>query len=135
MILRPASGDDAGESKARVGEPSMRATQLPRIDIDAQLIDPWSDTPDCSVDDPQGCVPGMRRFKRLVREDYYMAEAIWAGVFCSLGVGAGMSLVRAVIAASEASEPVTGYIYDPAAAASAAAAAAATLDQLAQVAL
>ena len=138
----PISTDDA--ASARSGDISMNtaasvssdaATSKPRpaaasIDLDTQLIDPWSEAEECSLDAPSlDCVPGLERFKQLIREDYYLAEAIWAGVFCSLGVGVGMQLVRAVIAAP-ASAPMpevdwiaTGYIMTPPAAAAAAAAA------------
>ena len=76
--------------------------------LDAPLFDPWSETPDeCSIDNPSGCLPGplltptprpcahalrlsvvppllagLERFKQMVREDYYMAEALWAAAAC-----------------------------------------------------
>ena len=76
--------------------------------LDAPLFDPWSETPDeCSIDTPSGCLPGplltptprlcshtfrlsvsppllagLERFKQMVREDYYMAEALWAAAAC-----------------------------------------------------
>lgn len=107
----------------------MSTEEIPPISIDllldTQLLDPWSE-------DPEG-IPGLGHFKRLIREDYPMAEALWAGVFCSLGVGIGMQLVRAYITASAAAslmaaeadmlsmtEVSTGYILGPAAAADAA---------------
>ena len=69
--------------------------------LDQPLIDPWSDTPDeCSIDQPFGCIPGLERFKALIREDYYMAETLWAGVFCSLCVTVGMHMVKAYIIAT-----------------------------------
>ena len=85
--------------------------------LDAQLIDPWSEPEACSVDSPVGCVPFMERFKKLVREDYYAAEALWAGLFCSVGVSVGMLLTRTLIMNLQPPEtsPITGYILSRAA--------------------
>jgi hypothetical protein len=129
----------SSEVAARSSEPRMKvrgeavADFPPAIDLDTQLIDPWSDTPECRVDTPSGCVPGLESFKRLAREDYYSAETIWAGLVCSLGVGIGMQMVRAVISASAVpAEPelITGYFLNPAAAA-----AAVSMEQLSQAGL
>lgn len=76
--------------------------------LDAPLFDPWDEEAElCSVDTPFGCMPGplmtptprlcphtsrlsvsplllagLERFKQMVREDYYMAEALWAAAAC-----------------------------------------------------
>ena len=115
----------------------MSNAETNSFDVDTQLINPWSKSSDN--------IPGLERFKRLVREDYLLAEALWAGLFCSLGVGAGMQLVRAYIAATtseslfraeaellSATEIVSGYIMSPAAEAAAAAAAQVDLDSAAE---
>merc|ERR1712204_42747 len=74
--------------------------------LDAPLFDPWSETPDeCSIDTPSGCLPGLERFKQMVREDYYMAEALWAGVFCSVMVTVAMQMVKAYIVATLPAPP------------------------------
>ena len=98
------------------------------LDLDTQLIDPWSEDEECRIDTPGGCVPGLKSFKQLIREDYYMAESLWAGLFCSLGVGLGMQMVRAVIVNSAAPPPpdlmpTTGYFLNAAAEAAATSAA------------
>jgi len=43
---------------------------------------------------------GLEEFKQLVRQDYYMAEALWAGMFCSLCVSFAMHLTKAYIVAT-----------------------------------
>ena len=48
---------------------------------------------------------GLERFKQLIREDYYMAEALWAGLFCSLCVSFAMQLTKAYIVATSAPVP------------------------------
>ena len=80
--------------------------------LDAPLFDPWDEEEElCSVDTPFGCMPGpltttptprlcshtsrltvspsllagLERFKQMVREDYYMAEALWAAAACRDG--------------------------------------------------
>ena len=55
--------------------------------LDAPLIDPFSPS----------STPLMVWFKALVREDYIAAEAIWAGVYCSICVTVGMQLVHAYL--------------------------------------
>ena len=98
----------ASEAVPRVTKPSMEAIDIPAVrafDIDAPLIDPWSEAEECSIDSPAGCVPGLELFKKLAREDYYMAEAIWAGLFASIGVSVGMNLVRAVIVSAAVPPP------------------------------
>ena len=82
--------------------------------LDTQLIDPTSAPEECDLSKPAACIPGLENFKKLVREDYYMAEALWAGLFCSLGVTIGMQAVRAVIAGQATPEPAGDLIVSPA---------------------
>merc|ERR1712008_398163 len=84
---------------------SSDTTATPQIN-DAALFDPWDEEAElCSVDTPFGCMPGLERFKQMVREDYYMAEALWAGVFCSLMVTVAMQMVKAYIVATLPAPP------------------------------
>lgn len=106
--------NDAARASLRLpaGSPYMNAATAPTAEeelqtlLDAPLFDPWSETPDeCSTDTPSGCMPGLERFKQMVREDYYMAEALWAGVFCSLMVSVAMQMVKAYIVATLPAPP------------------------------
>ena len=146
MIATGGEEPDLAESATRTTPASMQATDVTRsgfIDraadnldafLDEQLLDPWSDPEECSIDTPVGCTPLLEQFKKLVREDYNTAEALWAGLFCSLGVSVGMQWVKAAIIAEQSMPPVSvvealspaadgyvisGYIYTPAAAAAA----------------
>ena len=74
MLLTPL---DVDEDNA----PSINIDEL----LDQPLIDPWS--PSSSV--------FMSQFKKLMRDDYQTAEALWAGVYCSLMVTVGMHMVHA----------------------------------------
>merc|ERR1711935_673331 len=120
LMLTPDGSDtapqisDAARASLRLpaGSPYMNAATTPTAEeelqtlLDAPLFDPWSETPDeCSIDTPSGCLPGLERFKQMVREDYYMAEALWAGVFCSVMVTVAMQMVKAYIVATLPAPP------------------------------
>ena len=45
------------------------------------------------------CVPGVEHFKALARRDPELAEALWGGVFCGLGLWIGMEAVGCAIRA------------------------------------
>ena len=134
--------EDEGIVKAspRTTSTAMTAIDVPATEraedhvnafLDKPLFDPWSEPEECSLNTLGGCMPLLERFKQLVREDYNMAEALWAGVLCSLGVSVGMQWVKAFITVQEMPpesfelvvgppEPIAGYIFSPPAAAAAA---------------
>merc|ERR1712195_358134 len=73
--------NDAARASLRLpaGSPYMNVVTAPTADeelqtlLDAPLFDPWDEEEElCSVDTPFGCMPGLERFKQMVREDYYM---------------------------------------------------------------
>ena len=75
----------APEMKALVQDsPSTKSEDSVHDLLDRQLIDPWQPSSNLLMD----------WFKRLVREDYFTAEALWVGLYCSLCVSVGMSLVH-----------------------------------------
>ena len=55
--------------------------------LDAPIIDPYSE----SDDDPGW----LRSYKKLIREDYQTAEAIWAGVIVTTFIFFAQQMVRA----------------------------------------
>ena len=67
--------------------------------LDTPLIDPWSEPESCDVEHPMACVPGVEHFKALARRDPELAEALWGGVFCGLGLWIGMEAVGCAIRA------------------------------------
>ena len=67
--------------------------------LDTPLIDPWSEPESCDVEHPMACVPGVEHFKALARRDPELAEALWGGVFCGLGLWIGIEAVGCAIRA------------------------------------
>jgi hypothetical protein len=90
---------DGRVAVARASAPDMSADMSANEEnlselLDRLIIDPWSDSTHEHA--------WLAWFKALVREDYTSAETIWVGVYCSLGVSVGMSLVRGYIWAQDA---------------------------------
>ena len=67
--------------------------------LDTPLIDPWSEPESCDAEHPMACVPGVEHFKALARRDPELAEALWGGVFCGLGLWIGIEAVGCAIRA------------------------------------